>query len=168
MGDLARVLDVCDRCVSAIAERVPPDAASPAIAVERSYAPDWLDPDFWSDNPKLLTAFTGRKVYVFPAGASQVQPATRGADLNEYRVAVVTLERYADAAGQPPLAWTDDRVLWVQDNVFDLLGDVRGDPPPVRGCWPQGQEWRVVYSPELLRSDRLFRSEVLIAFRKIE
>lgn len=158
------LLDVRDRVAAALARLADPAAA---VTVETAFAPDWLDPDLWKDNPGLAARFTGRRVFVFAAGKAQAATASRKLDLNEYRVEVVVIERYA-AAGPPPDDWVAERVAWVETEIYDRLGDARAVPLPVRDCFPQSQEWDQVYSYELLRELKLFRSGVIFGFRRLD
>jgi len=146
--------------------------ADPAnqISVVRDYAPDWLDPDYWSDNPNLAGQFTGRRVYVFAAGEVHQGPADRQYDENRYRVVAVVLERYVGDPPGPDNAWLDERVAWVESQVLDRMGDARavGDDAAVPSADPLTQEWVSVYAPDLLRQLNLFRSEVSALYRRVE
>jgi len=146
--------------------------ADPAnnVTVERVYAPDWLDPDHWLNNPNLATAFTGRRVYVFAGGEVHQGPFDRAADDNRYRVIVTVLERYVGAGPGPPLDWLDERLAWVESQVLDRLGDARatGDEAAVPTADPVTQEWTSVYSADLLRQLGVFRSEVVCTYRRVE
>lgn len=164
MGCQARITEVAKLVAQAI-ERAADPAAN--ITVERVYAPEWLDPDYWKDNPNLTKEFTGRKVYVFGATERQESPATRSEDFNDYGIVVIVLERFTDA-GDVPNDWLDERVAWVESGIYDTFGDARTTNLAVPGADPVTQEWTQVYSPELLRQLKLFRSEVTIVFRRIE
>lgn len=160
----ARITQVAETVAATLGHEADPAAG---ITVEREYAPDWLNPDFWKDNPNLANKFTGRRLYVFGATQKQVSPADRGADLNEYGIAVVVMERYVGDEPVPPRAWVDERVAWVEANVYDRLGDARDNELPA-GVWPDTQEWTAVYDPGLLRSHKLFRSEVTLGIRRVD
>ena len=54
--------------------------------------PDEVIRDYWFETD--LKTLTGRKVYVFPAGAKLVQHASRGAYLKEFRVSIRIVEKY--------------------------------------------------------------------------
>lgn len=162
----ARILDVADAVTRALQRRSDPESD---VTVSRAYAPDWLDPDYWVGNPDLATSFTGRRAFVFPATQRQDGPATRAEDSNDYGIAVVVLERYDGSEAEVPQAWLDARVQWVESEVYDVLGDAREAADPVLADgFPLGQEWTQVYSPELLRQLKLFRSEVVVTYRKVE
>jgi hypothetical protein len=175
----ARLTDCLDRVVRAVYELCPPDATEPTLTVERKYTQEYLDPALWRDNPDLATTFTGRRIYVFGMEASQVEAASRAQDRNEYRVTVAVLERYEaqrdvgdDAARDE---WVDDRVAWVEDVVYDRLGEARTRTDRPRapalqsgGYVPATKEWVKVYDYDLLRTQGLFMSAVVIAFHKWE
>lgn len=143
--------------------------ADPAceITVERTYAPPWLDPELWKDNPDKATRFTGRRVYVFGATQRQVGPADRGFDINEYGIAVIVLELYTGDEAEVPDEWVDERLAWVEQEVYDRLGDARGEYL-AENTWPESQEWTSAYNPELIRASKLFRSEVTVQVRRID
>jgi hypothetical protein len=175
----ARITDCLDRVVAAVEELIDPAETDPATVVERKYTLEYLDAQYWKDNPDLLTKFTGRRVYVFGMETSQVEAATRGLDRNEYRVTLTTLERYTAArdAGSDAAfdLWTDERVAWVEDVIYDRLGEARSRtdrPGPMAlrsaGYVPFSKEWTRVYDYDLLRTQGLFLSAVVIAFHKWE
>jgi hypothetical protein len=175
----ARLTDCLDRVKKSVEDLCPPDATEPTLTVTREYTKEWLTPEFWKDNPDLATSFTGRRVYVFGLEASQVEATTRSADRNEYRITIAVLERYeaakdiaSDAARD---AWVDERVAWVEDVIYDRLGEARTrtDRPRPRalvsgGYVPASKEWPKVYDYDLLRTTNLFMSAVVIAFHKWE
>jgi hypothetical protein len=139
------------------------------ITVERAYAPDWFDPDYWANNPNLVDRFTGQRLYVFGAGEVHEGAFTRGEDENRYRVVVIAFERYAgDGPASDDTAWIDGRVAWVEEEIFDLLGDARSPALEDTEVVPLSQEWVSVYSADLLRQLSLFRSEVSLVYRKVE
>lgn len=144
----ARVLDVCDACVAAIAA-----AWSPAgdDSVSRVYEVD-ID----------AATLAGRKVYVFPAGMAWVELGTRLGDVHDEKVTVVVVERYGEA-GAVPAAWLDSRVEFVQDAILDVLDDPRGQPVP--GYWSQESAVEVVYDLEELVQRKLFWSVASFTFR---
>jgi hypothetical protein len=137
--------------------------------VERTYAPDWFDPDYWVNNPSLADRFTGRRLYVFGTGEIHEGALTRGEDDNRYRIGVVVFERHVgDGPASADTTWIDGRVAWVEENVFDFLGDARSPALEDTDLIPFSQEWVTVYSADLLRQLSLFRSEVSMVYRKVE
>lgn len=166
MSCTARIVEVTRAVAQALSHLADPALG---LTVERAYAPEWLSEDYWRDNPDLAARFTGRRVYVFGSAERHEGPATRSEDENHYEVTVVVLERYTAPAADVPAEWMDERVAWVEREVFDRLGDAREtENPVVADADPVSQEWVQVYSPDLLLQLRLFRSEVKVVYRKIE
>lgn len=149
----ARINTVVDACVTAITAALP---GGDGTTVSRDYLPDVLDAE-------MIGTLSGRYCFVFPLGYSQVEAATRAEDLNEYRVGVLVVERFTDA-GDPSRSWTDTRLEWVQDQVYDVLGDVRGSAL-ITGLYNETNDVTQAYDPVLLRSHKLFWSECEFAFR---
>jgi hypothetical protein len=163
----------------AIEELCPPGATDPLVTVSREYVKEWLDPGYWKENPDLLTSFTGRRVYLFGMELSQVEATTRSMDRNEYRISVAVLERYEAARDIATDAtrdlWLDERVAWVEDVIYDRLGEARQrtdrprPPALVAGQYhPFTKELAKVYDYDLLRTMNLFMSAVVIAYHKWE
>jgi hypothetical protein len=165
MGCQARLTLVAEQVCKALRRLSDPAAG---VTVARAYAPDWLAPDYWRDNPTLQASFTGRRVYVFSARERHEGPFTRAEDINLYTVGVMVLELYTGTDPEPPLDWVDERVGWVEANVYDRIGDARADPPIVEDADPMVQEWVKVYDPDALRQLKLFWSEIHVTYRKIE
>ena len=179
MARTARLTLCLDAVVRAVNELVDPAEDDPVTVASRRYTLEYLDPTYWKDNPHLATEFTGRRVYVFGLEASQVEATTRGRDRNEYRVTVTTLQRYPNArdlTDDPAFeAWCDEQVAWVEDVVYDRLGEVRQRtdrprPPAIvaANLIPAAKEWTKVYDYDLLRTQGLFVSAVVISFHKWE
>lgn len=179
MARKARITDCLDRVARAVEELCPPGATDPPVTVSREYVKEWLAPEFWRDNPDLLASFTGRRVYLFGMETSQVEAAARGFDRNEYRISVAVLERYEAAADAADTAardeWLDERLAWVEDVVYDRLGEARGrtdrpQPEALRsgGYVPAAKEWAKVYDYDLLRTMSLFMSAAVISYHKWE
>lgn len=159
-GD-ARVIQLCDAVVSAITDALDP---SDTTTVARCYLPE-IDPE----------TLSGRHVRVFPLDYSQAGIATRGLDTNQYGVGILVVEKYTaqvDIAATTADAWTDVRVKWVQDYIFDLLGTARIDDMTAallaEDTWPETGEVASVYDAEMLREHKLFWSESAFAFRRDE
>jgi hypothetical protein len=163
---VARLTQVARQVAAALDRPTDPYLAT---TVERTYAPDWLDPDHWVNNPSLTDKFTGRRLYVFGTGEIHEGALTRGEDDNRYVVKVVVFERYVgDGLASADMAWIDGRVAWVEENVFDFLGDARNPALEDTDLTPLSQEWEAVYSVDLLRQFSLFRSQVNLVYRKAE
>lgn len=165
----------CKARLTAVAEEVAGrlcrsfDPAS-NTTVAREYAPDWFDPDYFLNNPNLTSSFTGRRVFVFGSAERHQGAATRGEDDNHYVITVVAFEKFTDADRVPTTDWVDERVAWVESEIFDRLGDARAPErdETVANSIPVSQEWNIVYSPTLLAELKLFRSEVIVIYRRIE
>lgn len=106
----ADILTVCDALVDAVVAALDyPNQAS----VERVYlAP--MD---------LMTGDSNRHVWIFPAVFGST-PENRGEDAQTYRVGVVVAERCLEP-GEPSREWTDERVNFTQEKVFDALDFAR-------------------------------------------
>ena len=75
------------------------------------------------DRPE--TRLVGRQVFIFPTDYDN-GPVTRREDEFIHNVSVLVVERYTDAAGDPPTAWIDTRVDFVYDQIvqgFDFSHD---------------------------------------------
>jgi hypothetical protein len=177
MARKARITECLDRVAMAVEELCPPGATDPLVTVSREYVKEWLDPQYWKDNPDLLASYTGRRVYLFGLETSQVEAATRAMDRNEYRVTVVALRRYEAAADiastEARDEWVDEEIAWVEDVLYDRLGEVRTRttrPKPVAlGPYvAASKEYASLYDYDLLRTMGLFMSAVVIAFHKWE
>lgn len=108
---------------------------------------------------------SGRQVYVFPAGYMDVEPATRSDDLKEFRIGIVIVERYT-ASEFPTDSWMEERLEWVQNNVFDRLVDPRVGV--LLDClWPDTATV-LAWDYDLLVEKKLFFSEVEINYREEE
>lgn len=161
----ARITEVASAVAGFLGRHCDPESD---VTVERVYSTSWLDPDLYLDNPTLADRFTGRRVYVAGLAQRQQGPATRAEDANDYDVAVIVIERYTGEEAEVPDEWLDDRTAWVEAEVYDRLGDAREeDDEPVPGAFPVSQEIQQA-NPDLLREQRLFWSEAVITFRKVE
>lgn len=149
----ARVVDVAEAVAAAIAAGPFTDPPIEPASVERVWGFD-LEGD----------RTTGLRVYVFALAYSQPETATRSEDLKEHKVGVVVAERYT-GQGEPPKAWVDARARWVEVNVWDRVGDVRGFE--AAGNWPDTGDVSV-FDPQLLRELKVFYSEVELAFREVK
>lgn len=110
----------------------------------------------------------GRRVYVLPADYAR-ENVTRAQEQGDYGYAVLVAERYA-TAGDPPDAWVDERVAWVE-SLYGLLSasDLRllADPgEPYSGLWPDRVEVATVLDYPALTQGKLFLSEIRATFRE--
>ena len=154
----ARVTEVCQLLIDRLVSLLP---AGDLTTFERAYVPTILDADFAAN----IAALAGRKVYVMPSTYGQAEIASRGQDNNRYGPSVLIVERYTDAGGVAD-AWLDDRIAWVESQVYGPLQNLRADP--LDGTlWPHSADVAVVYDPDFLREHKLFWSEVHFEFREI-
>jgi hypothetical protein len=149
----ARIKEVADGVAAAIAV----GWGSPAPAtVHTDLIPD-IAPDEVSD-------LSGRHVYVFQAGYGSPGPLDRSYDINDYRISVVVVEHYDDAAGLPTNSWINDLIDWCETHIWAKLSNAR--TPLLTTLIPFGADVVMVYDPELLREESLFLSEFLFTFRE--
>lgn len=149
-------LTLCDALVTALQAAWTEGAND---AAERVYFKRIGD----ADRPE--TKLVGRKVYVFPTGYDSGASA-RGEDDYLHRVSVLVVERYEDAAGDPPTSWIDTRVDWVFTYIvqgFDYSHD--GPPSWNKKLVTLGAQVQVCDVEKLL-GGRLFYSLVEIEFQE--
>lgn len=150
------ILTVCDALVTALVAGLDdPNCAT----VERVYLA-----------PVDLKSEQSRRVWVFPA-SYQHSPASRGENEWIYQVGVIVAERYADA-GEPTVAWLDERVEFTQTQVFTALDHAREllafGTDGTRRLWTQTGGCEVVYDADRLSTQKLFWSELRFEFREIQ
>ena len=109
-------------------------------------------------------SMTGRKVYVFPLGYSQVEVMNRAEDKWEYEIGVVIVEKCTDA-GEPSETWVNTRINWVQDSIVDRITNHR-DEAVMEDLTPISFEVDVFDPGEL--SAKVFYSTVSVTFHKVE
>lgn len=110
----------------------------------------------------------GRKVYAVAAAEESPGPADRGADVYDYRVALVTVERF-EPAGDVPEEWIDERVRFTEF-MWKFVGEAReirllGDPA-IAGSelFPKAAAVTTVYDFEELTERKLFISVVEVTY----
>ncbi len=155
----SRVNEVCDALIDRLVSLLP---SGDKTTFERTYVPDILDAEFAAG----LLGLTGRKVYVMPASYGQAEIATRSQDLNRYGPSVLVVERYTEAGGVAR-PWLDDRVEWVERQVFGPLQNLRAEPL-LGSLWSHAADVTLVFDPDFLREHKLFWSEVTFEFREIK
>lgn len=148
----ADILTVCDALVTTVTNGLtaPTDAV-----VERLYLA-----------PMDMASDTDRHVWIFPAVFGS-NPENRGEDSLTYRVGVIVAERYT-SPGEPTVAWTDTRVTFTQDKVYDALDFSRAPltfATTRRLLTTSGEI--AVYDPDRLQRG-LFWSEMTLEFREIK
>lgn len=134
--------------------------------VERLYTVDFPDPDLIAQTPDLLAEFTGkRKIYVNPLEEPMVL-ATNTEDYANYGIGITILERYPGTANQPPVAWVDERVAWVE-KLFDRLTNPR-DTEIITNSTPiKENSTFTVYNIDYLTQLKLFYSEMILNYKQI-
>lgn len=152
----ARVLELADAVVVAI--QAGWDDPAPAT-VSRVYLFDVPDSDLG------LRSVEGRQVYVFPAGIADAGLVTRNTSQTEYRIAVLIVERYTEP-GDPPSSWVDDRVTWVETEIWNKLSAFNALASQERGVWAETAESVSIYDAAILREHRCFWSEFEFAYRE--
>jgi hypothetical protein len=152
----APIISLCDALVTALTTGWAPMIPN---AVTRVY-----------QIPVKVESLSGRQVWIFPVSYGD-EPATRGEDLNSYRVAVVVAERFTDA-GDPRTDWVDELVKFVKDEIVDGLEFVRGSDNGMlsisgREIWTAERSEVPVYDVELLTQKKLFWCEIEFVFQEI-
>ncbi len=148
----ADILTVCDSLVSAVEAAL--DAPTDAV-VERLYL-----------TPMKLDEDTDRHVWIFPATFASA-PENRGEDSQTYRVAIVVAERCTDP-GEPSKEWTDERVTFAQEKVYDALDFARAPLTfeTTRQLLTTSGEL-AVYDPDRLQRG-VFWAEMTLEFRELK
>jgi hypothetical protein len=143
------------------------DAA--ALRIEQSWnpsAPDEVSREYLI--PVDVEKIEGRKVYVFPASYSS-EPSNREDNQDDQRIAVLVIEKFRDE-GRPPKDWLDERAVFVQEKVWNLLTDPHNDLLTTAANskhWPQMAEVQAVYDIDMLDSKKVFWCEILVTFRDV-
>lgn len=151
---MARTDDLCEAVKTLIETAA---AGDPPDSIELAYAPE-------ADR----IAMTGLAVYVFSLDPTTVGNVTRKKEMREYKVSVVIVQRYADAAESGieavPEAWVQEKKSWVEDFVYSTL-----NPRTVRplDMWPNRCEITNLVDYAQLRTNKIFWSEVEVDYREI-
>lgn len=123
-----------------------------------------------------LGTVEGQKCVVLPLGYLSESPVTRREDQFDMRFAVIFLERYTDPAEPTravPTSWVDERVLLVEEEIFNPLSDARVVHDPLEGSnqyqyWSQFGEVAIVYDYVKLSRHKVFWTELEFSFRKLK
>ncbi|MDB5310677.1 MAG: hypothetical protein JWO38_4879 [Gemmataceae bacterium] len=162
MSTLARILDVCDSVVSMIQTAWVPAAPS---AVSRVY-----DPDIGLTAEDVNTRLAGRQVLVFPTKYESPAQASRDMLWRKHRVTVLTVERYTDGSGSPPVAWMDARVGFVEQMIFNPLRNpalvLAGQLVTQAFPAPDEAAEADVYDIDIVIQDRAFWAEVRVVLQE--
>jgi hypothetical protein len=106
-----------------------------------------------------------RKVWVFATGYGD-EAVTRGKDLGEYRVTIDTVRKYT-GADEFPDYWVDDEVKFVQENIWDKLGNPRS-AELLSGYWPDTGDVSIIVDEALLSQSKVFWCRVELTFKAIQ
>lgn len=154
----AGIIELCDQVVSLIEAAWGPTGND---SVERLYTA----PVSVSE----LNTLVGRKVYVFPGRKLSIGAASRGEDRFNWSIGIVAVERCEDP-GTPPIAWTDERVLWMEGTVEAAVDfDARDDHYMEfsgRTLWTLSIETDI-YDADKHDEDSMFWSTMEVVFDEI-
>lgn len=122
----------------------------------------------WKKRNNLGT-IEGRKVDVFPTSMADEGPASRKQNFYDVAISVVCIERYINEDDpQVTDVWIDERVLFVEEEIFNILSDGRLRLQTTNGVyWPDKAEITVLCSMSYLDENNIFWSEVEVTYRKI-
>lgn len=131
----------------------------------------------WSkrDSDKNLDTLTGRHVDVWHSGYADNGPATREEGFFSVTLAVVICERYEPKEAIPD-EWVDELVDWVEQYVFNPLSTIGettlegsgGNPLRLGEWWTQNLVMAVVCDPDLLRTQKVFWSEIELTYTRLK
>jgi hypothetical protein len=111
-----------------------------------------------------LSSIIKRYVRIFPVGYAGLEPVTRREDYYDVILRLTIVERYT-GKGDPSNDWLDERVDWVETNIFNPFADSRA-PFRLGEYWSQFASVESVYDYDLLNEDQVFASDVLLTFRR--
>lgn len=146
-------------------------ASNLASAVNTAWAPvapDAVDWDFfkrYADADAVgAAALSGRQVVFFPTEYTW-ESGTRAQDEYTHRISCLVVERYTDAAGDPPKTWVSDRVDFVHAQIVKGLRYTRGGPPSFnKNLMTLGATVQVCDVEKLVSGGRLFYALVDLEF----
>lgn len=134
------------------------DVPAPAT-VTRKYLLDVED-------ERGLQSLSGRQVYVFPAAMVDAGEIARSRIAEtEYRIAVLIVEPYT-TAGQPSNSWLDERLAWVESDIWNKLAPSDSLRSYESDVWTETAEMLVAYDAAILREQRAFWCEFEFGFRE--
>lgn len=135
---------LCDQLVTFIKDQWQPNAPNEVARVHRDHHLDY-------------DTLTGRKVFIAPVRYSS-RWSTRGHDLFTIRVAIVTAEKYPDAADAVdilPIDWVDERCDWWHTMIYKGL-DFRTGPTFNRDLQTLSIDMDERYDPTQLAANKVF------------
>lgn len=97
----------------------------------------------------------GRQVVFFPDAYDKASE-NRGEDVYTHKVQCLVVERYADAAGDPPKLWTAERVDFVHDRIVQGLWFTRDRAPWNRNLTSVSASVQVCDVSKLMSGGKLF------------
>lgn len=108
---------------------------------------------------------TGRNVWLFPLGYGNEGPSTRQDDTYDFTLGVVYAEKWT-STGLPSKSWVDERILFVEEQIYVPLCDGRRFYGAGENYWSQTADVTLVYNVDYLRDFKLFWSELQFTYRK--
>lgn len=162
MSIAARECDLADAITASIQSSWNPTLPN---AVQRVWIANiGLNPD----DPQTL--IVGRQVYVLPVTMSTPERRSRAELLNLYTFVLLTAERYTDASGDPPNAWIDARVAWIEQTLYYPLSNpsLTLSGSVVKSAIPAIDERPtidVLVDRERLLEDRCFLNQMTFVFQ---
>lgn len=121
-----------------------------------------------------LIELDGKRIRIFPEAYADAERLARRRVAKEYAVVIVCEELYREPAqagndGPVPQEWVDERVDWVEANVFNPLNTAfvrEADGLLLGSLRTQTCEVTVVYDPARLDQEKLFWSMIRAAYRE--
>lgn len=135
-------------------------------------SPDVVDWDFFrrfgdADDLAAGGATLGKQVIFFPS-TYDWENENRGQEQYTHHIFARVVERYADASGDPPKAWTGARVDWIHTYLVKGLRFARGGPPAFNPMlMTLGASVQVYDADKLISSGKLFYALVELEFEEL-
>lgn len=124
----------------------------------------WAVSRRWSKKTDIdAQTLTGKHMHVWHGAYNDNGSISRDKGLFSVTLYVSVAERY-NVVGEVPDSWIDERVNYVQNNVFDVLSS----PGWASGLkyWTEAIAIPVVCDPDFLRTYRLFWSELEVTLTR--
>lgn len=143
---------------------IPPESGEPSVVVARRWKR--------RDSDKNLELMSQRHVDVWHSTYADNGPATREEGYFSVTLSVVVCERYQPKE-EIPEEWIDDLVNWTEQYVFNVLDataeNIEGvDTLRLGDWWTQNLVMTVVCDPDLLRTQKVFWSEVELTYTRLK
>lgn len=110
---------------------------------------------------------TGKNLWLFPGIYTDNGPSDRTANVYDLTINAVFAEKYTDD-GIPPDEWVEDRIEYVENNIFNVFSEDQTLYGTQTNYWSQGATINVLYDAEMLDEHKLFWSELEFVFRKLK